>query len=75
MAPQFGVASSDQVLGDFGLWLQLGQPRLLVHAGHLLAGGQTLAHDRDQLAVGGRLMLQRPGRHQVQNRPASRSGS
>ena len=26
--------------------------------GHLLAGGQALAHDRDDLAVGDRLLLQ-----------------
>jgi hypothetical protein len=45
----------DQVLGDLGLPLQPRQPRLLVHAGHLLAGGPPLAHDGDHLMVGGRL--------------------
>jgi hypothetical protein len=29
-------------------------------------GGKALAHDRDHLAVGGRLLLQRPGGEQVQ---------
>jgi hypothetical protein len=43
-----------QVLGDLGLALQPGQPRLLVQASHLLAGGQARAHDRDDLAIGGR---------------------
>jgi hypothetical protein len=33
------LALGDQVLGDLGLSLQPGQPWLLVHAGHLLAGG------------------------------------
>jgi hypothetical protein len=32
--------------------------RLLVYPRHLLAGGQALADDRDDLAVGGRLLLQ-----------------
>jgi hypothetical protein len=56
----------DQLLGDLCLSLQPGQARLLVHAGHLLAGGQPLAHDRDDLAVGGCLLLEHPGREQIQ---------
>jgi hypothetical protein len=40
--------------------------RRLVHASHLLAGSQSSARGRDELAVGGRLLFQRPGRHQVQ---------
>jgi hypothetical protein len=36
------LALGDQVLHDLGLALQPGQPRLLVHAGHLLARGQAL---------------------------------
>jgi hypothetical protein len=47
--PLFG----DQRLGDLGLALPPGQPRLLVHASHLLPGGQSRAHDRDDVAVGG----------------------
>ena len=43
---------SDQVLGDLGLTLQPGQPRLLVHGSYLLAAGQSRAHDRDDLTVG-----------------------
>ena len=46
--------------------LQPGQPRLLVHAGHLLASGQPLTHDCDHLAVGGRLLFQRPGWQQLE---------
>jgi hypothetical protein len=54
------LALGDQPLGDLGLSLQPGEPWLLVHASQLLAGGQPLAHDRDDLAVGGRLLLQSP---------------
>jgi hypothetical protein len=46
------VTLGDQVLGDLGLPLQPRQPRLLVHAGHQLAGGQPLAHGGDHLPVG-----------------------
>src|SRR5918993_1904444 len=56
----------DQLLGDLGLSLQPGQPGLLVHASHLLAGGKSPAHGGDDLAVGGRLLFQGPRRHQVQ---------
>ena len=55
------LALGDQVLHDLGLALQPGQPRLLVHAGHLLARGQALTHDGDELAVGSCLLLQGPG--------------
>jgi hypothetical protein len=51
------LAPSYQLLGDLGLALQPGQSRLLVHARDLLPSGQALAHDRDDLAVGGRLLL------------------
>jgi hypothetical protein len=37
-----------------------------------LSGGQPLVHDLDDLAVGGRLLLQRPGRKQVQTGPQLR---
>jgi hypothetical protein len=60
------LALSDQAFGHLGLPLQPGQPRRLVHASHLLAGSQSSAHGCDDLAVGGRLLLQRPGRQQVQ---------
>ena len=68
------LALGDQVLGDLGLALQPGQPWLLVHASHLLAGSQSLAHGRDELAVGGCLLLQRPGRQQVQSGAHLRPG-
>ena len=55
-----GVSLGEQLLGGLGLALQPGQARLLVHPGHLLAGGQPLAHDGDDLAVGGRLLGQHP---------------
>jgi hypothetical protein len=48
---------ADQLLGGLGLPLQPGQPRLLVHPRHRRAGGQPLAHNRDDLAVGGDLLL------------------
>jgi hypothetical protein len=51
-----------QHFGHLGLPLQPGQPRLLVHASHLLDGGKSSAHGRDELAVRGRVPLQRPGR-------------
>jgi hypothetical protein len=38
-----GLPLGDQVLGDLGLPLQPRQLRLLIHAGHLFAGGQPLA--------------------------------
>jgi hypothetical protein len=53
----------DQLLGGLCLALQPGQPRFLVHPGHLLPSGQPAAHDDDDLAVGGRPLPQRPGRH------------
>jgi hypothetical protein len=49
------LSLGDQVLGDLGLPLQPRQPRLSVHACHLLAGRQPLAHDADYPPVGGRL--------------------
>jgi hypothetical protein len=60
------LALGDQVLSDLSLTFQPGQSRLLVHPRDLFAGGQTLARDRDDLAVGGRLLLQGPGRQLVQ---------
>jgi hypothetical protein len=68
------MARGNQVLGDLGLSFQPPQPRLLVHASHLLAGGQPLTHDRDDLAVGSRLLLQRPSRQQVQAGPQLGAG-
>jgi hypothetical protein len=62
--PPFG----DQLLGDLGLALQPGQPRLPVHPSHLLTGGQPAAHDPDDLSVGRRFLLQRLGRQQLQAR-------
>ena len=63
---------SYQVLSDLGLALQPRQSRLLVHAGHLLARRQASAHDRDDLAVGSRLLFQRPRRPQdAGDRPGS----
>ena len=50
----------EQLLGGIGLALQPGQARLLVHPGDRFAGRQPLAHDRDDLAVGCRLLLQHP---------------
>ena len=52
----------EQLLGRLGLPLEPGQPRLLLHPSHQLTCGQPLAHDGDELAVGGRLLLQRPSR-------------
>ena len=64
--PPFG----DQRLGDLGLALQPGQPRLLVHASHLLPGGQSRAHDRDDVAVGGWLHSAPAPRWGSRSRPA-----
>jgi hypothetical protein len=50
-----------QVLGGLGLALQPGQPWLLIHASHLFTRGQSSAHDGDDLAIGGCLLLQRVG--------------
>jgi hypothetical protein len=61
----------DQLFGDLGSAFQPGQPRLLVHPGQLLACGQALAHDRDELAVGGRFLFQGPGGEQLQTGPSS----
>jgi hypothetical protein len=55
-----GVPFGEQLLGGLGLALQPGQGRRLVHPGHLLTRRQPLAHDRDDLAVGGRLVGQHP---------------
>jgi hypothetical protein len=41
----------NQLLGDLGLALQPGQPRLVVHASPLLARAQALAHDLDDLSM------------------------
>jgi hypothetical protein len=60
---------SYQLLGDFGLALQPGQSRLLVHASHLLPGRQALAHDRNDLAVGCRFLRQGLSRQQIQSGP------
>ena len=56
----------EQVLGGRGLTLQPGQPRLLIHTRHRLTRGQPLAHHCDDLAVGRRLLLQRPAGKQRQ---------
>jgi hypothetical protein len=64
----------NQLLGDLRLPLQPRQSRLLIHPGHLLAGGQPLAHDGDDLAVGGRLLLQGPRRQLVQTGPHGDGG-
>jgi hypothetical protein len=55
-----------QLLGDLCLALQPRQSRLLVYPDHLLAGGQAVAHDCDDLAVGGRFLLQGPPGEQLQ---------
>jgi hypothetical protein len=58
-APGCRLALGEQVLGHIGLSLKPGQSWLLVYPGHL-AGGEPSAHDRDDLAVGGRLLLPAP---------------
>jgi hypothetical protein len=45
---------------SFSLPLELGQSRLLARAGDRLPGGDPLAHDGDDLVVGGRLKSSRP---------------
>jgi hypothetical protein len=45
-------ARSDELLGDLGLALQLGEPERPVHGHHELSALQPLAHDGDDLAVG-----------------------
>jgi hypothetical protein len=67
-----------QLFGDLCLALQPGQSRLLVHPGHLLAGGQALAHDCDDLAVGPLTALTLVGRRETRPpalTPAARSAT
>jgi hypothetical protein len=53
------VPSYEQALGGLSLALQPGKARLLIHASHLLASSQPLAHDGDDLAVGPLTALRR----------------
>jgi hypothetical protein len=57
---------TDELFGDVGLATQPGKPQRPIHRHHRLPPRQPLAHDRDALAVGGGLLLQHPGRQQVQ---------
>jgi hypothetical protein len=60
-----GLPLGEQLLGGLGLALQPGQPRLLIHPGDLLTSSQPLAHDRDDLTVGRRLLLEHPAGQQL----------
>ena len=51
----------EEVLTDLGLALQPRQPWFLIHSGNRLAGGQSLAHHRDHLAITSHLLFQGPG--------------
>jgi hypothetical protein len=65
----------DELLGDFGLALQPGQPEWAVHPRHRLPALESTAHDGDHLAVGGGLLGQRPGWQQVEAARSSASVS
>jgi hypothetical protein len=70
----FAGARGDELLGDLGLALQPSKPQRPVHRHHTLAALQPLPHHRDDRAVGGRLLLQRPGRQQPKPGPEFRLG-
>jgi hypothetical protein len=62
----FSLTLREEVLADLGLALQPRQPWILIHSGNRLAGGQSLAHHLDHLAVSSHLLFQGPGWQQVQ---------
>jgi len=59
-------ARLDELLSDLGLPLREGQPQRPMHRHDRHTAFQPPAQDGDDLAVGGRLLFQRPGWEQVQ---------